>query len=195
MQIPVQVTFGHMSASEAVEANIREWVAELEGLCERITSCRVMIEAPHGHHHQGRLYRVRIDLGVPTRHIVVGRSPGAHHAHEDVNVALRDAFHAIRRRLEDYVRRIRGQVKPHETPRHGRVIHLEPNRAHGRLLTDDDREVYFHRNSVLGGIDHLELGTEVRFHEEMGNEGPQASSVEPVGAQGHHVLGASEPKV
>ena len=78
-----------------------------------IVSCRVSIEAPHRHQHQGGLYRVTVDIGAPGAHIVVGRSPDAHAAHADPYVALRDAFRAARRRLQGYARRLRGDVKSH----------------------------------------------------------------------------------
>jgi hypothetical protein len=115
MAIPLQLTFRHMTTSEAVEADIRAWVEALEGLGERITSCRVTIEAPHQHHHHGGLYRVLIQLALPSHRIIVGRSPGEDHAHEDLHVAIRDAFRAARRRVEDHLQRQRGEVKHHET--------------------------------------------------------------------------------
>jgi len=186
MQTPLQVTLRQVPDSPALEAEVRNWVSELEELFDGIVSCRVLLEAPHRHHHQGQRYRVRIELSVPGDHLVVGRSPDKDAAHEDAHVALRDAFRAARRQLEDYVRRLRGQIKTHAAPPHGRVVFLEPNLGHGRLATDDGREVYFHRNSVIGGIDRLRLGAEVRFHEEPGDKGPQASSVEPIGEHGRH---------
>ena len=120
MKIPLQITFRDMEPSEAVEAKIREKAAKLEQYYDGIMSCRVMVEAPHGHHHQGRLYQVRIDLGVPDDELVVTH---AHHhkdhAHEDVYVAIRDAFDAARRQVQDYVKIRRGKVKAHEPPVQG----------------------------------------------------------------------------
>jgi cold shock CspA family protein len=188
MQIPLQVTFHDLSPSPTLEARIREWVEELETLFDGIVSCRVAIELPHRHHQHGDLYRVRIEIRVPRDRIVVGRSPHEHAAHEDPDVALRDAFRAARRALEDYARHLRGDVKSHAAPPHGRIVHLEPDLEYGRLSTGDGRELYFHRNSVIGGIECLALGAEVRFHEERGDKGPQASTVEPIGAHGHHAL-------
>jgi ribosomal subunit interface protein len=188
MKIPLQITFRDMEPSEAVEARIREKTAKLEQYYDGIMSCRVMVEAPHGHKHQGRLYQVRIDLGVPDNELVVTH---AHHhkdhAHEDVYVAIRDAFEAMKRQLEDYSRIRRGKTKQHETPDGGHVISLHPDEDYGRIGTPDGREIYFHRNSVLkDGFDKLEVGSEVRFTEEAGERGPQASSVIPVGK--HHVV-------
>jgi cold shock CspA family protein len=120
---------------------------------------------------------VRIDLIVPGDELVVDRQ-----VDEDLYVAIRDAFHAARRKLEDYARRQRGAVKVHEASPHARVVKLFPDEGYGFLETPDGREVYFHRNSVKdSGFDRLEIGTEVRFAEESGEQGPQASAVIIVG--------------
>ncbi len=105
MKLPLQVVFRNMEASAAVEAKIRERAEQLERLYDQIMSCRVVVEAHHKHHHQGNLYHARVDLKVPEAEIVASREPDEHHAHEDVFVAVRDAFDAVRRRLEDYARR------------------------------------------------------------------------------------------
>jgi cold shock CspA family protein len=186
METPLQLTFHQLPSSAALEVDVNRWVAELEECFDGIVSCRVVIDAPHHHHHKGRRYRVHVELGVPRGPIVVDRPTDENGAHEDPYVAIRDTFLAARRRLEDHVHRLRGEVKDHHLPPHGRVVHLEPDRTYGRLSDDEGREIYFHRNSVIGGIDRLALGAEVRFHEERGDEGPQASTVEPIGANGHH---------
>jgi ribosome-associated translation inhibitor RaiA len=138
MEIPLQVTFRNMPPSEAVEKNIREKTAKLESFYDRLTSCRVIIEAPHRHHHKGKAYEVRIDLTVPGGEIVINHAPtrlsalksseatgseqevtethepSKHAAHADVYVAIRDAFNAAGRRLQDYARRQSGAVKTHK---------------------------------------------------------------------------------
>ena len=188
MQTPLQITFRDMEPSAAVETKIRERAGRLEQYYDQIMSCRVMVEAPHAHHHQGKLYQVRIDLGVPDGELVVSH---AHHhkdhAHEDVYVAIRDSFDAMKRQLEDYARKRRGKVKHHEPPVGGHVISLQPEEDYGKIGTPDGRVIYFHRNSVLqDAFDKLEVGSEVRFAEEAGEQGPQASSVALVGK--HHVV-------
>jgi cold shock CspA family protein/ribosome-associated translation inhibitor RaiA len=179
---PVQITFRDMEPSPAIEAAIREKAGKLEELFDRITSARVLVERPHRRHHEGALFHVRVDLRVPGREIVVSREPAAHHAHEDVYVAIRDAFAATKRRLEDYVREMRGQVKAHEAPAHGRIARLDREQGYGFIETADRREVYFHRNSVVdAGFDRLAIGDEVRFAEAAGENGPQASTVHRAG--------------
>jgi ribosomal subunit interface protein len=191
MELPLQITFRKMPASPAIEANIREKAARLDRFSDHIMACRVIVEAPHRHHHQGKLYHVRIDVTVPGGELVVSREPAAHHAHEDVYVAIRDAFDAAVRQLQDYVRRQRGQTKVHETQVHGRVARIVSTKDHGFIETADGHEVYFHRHSVLGdGFDRLAVGDEVRFVEEPGEKGAQASTVYAIGK--HHPVGCSD---
>lgn len=188
MQVPLQITFRHMGSSDAVAAGIHERAEELERFCDRIISCRVVVECRHPRHQQGNLFRVRVDLKVPGGEIVVGRDPEAHHSHEDVHVAIRDAFDATRRLLEDHVRQERGDVKLHGVPDHGRIVRLLPEQNCGFILSADGSEIYFHHNSVTNdGFDKLAIGDEVRFvaqHSESA-EGPQASTVVPLGK--HHL--------
>jgi ribosomal subunit interface protein len=108
MKIPMQVTFRDMPSSDAVETRIREKAEKLGHFYDHIMGCRVVVEMPQRHKHQGKLHSVRIDLTVPGAELVAN-----HTQHEDVYVAIRDAFTAITRQLEDYVHRQRGEVKTH----------------------------------------------------------------------------------
>lgn len=181
MQIPVEITFHNLEASPALEALVREKVAYLERFSDRITSCRVAIEECHRQHRKGNTFRVRIDLTLPGKEIVVGRDPAANHAHEDAYVAVRDAFKAARRRLDDHTRQIRGRVKLHEPQRgSGTVRALFRQEGYGFIQTSQGREIYFHENSVQdGSFDALDQGEPVDFveAEEAGEKGPQASAV------------------
>jgi ribosomal subunit interface protein len=188
MQIPLQVTFRHMEHSPALEAKIRERAAELEQFFPHIVGCHVVVEQESRHHQQGNQFHVRADLTLPGHELVAGRESPKHQSYEDPYVALRDVFDSLRRQLEDVARRQRQDVKHHETPPHGRIGTLSPAQDCGTITTPDGREIYFHRNSVLdGGYDRLQPGTEVRFAEEMGEQGPQASTVHVIGK--HHVAG------
>lgn len=188
MQIPLQITFHNMQHSDAVEAKIRSGAEKLEKYCDAIIGCRVAVEAPHHHHRTGNQFLVRVEVTVPGQKLVAHREPDAHHAYTDVYVAIRDAFDAMRHQLEEYERRRRGQVKAHERPPHGRIVELSPEEDYGRIETAEGRLVYFHRNSVVGAdFDALKVGTEVRFDEEQGEQGPQASTLHVVGK--HHIVG------
>lgn len=108
MQLPVQITFRHMAPSEAIEEAIRDRVAKLEKVHPHVMSCRVVIENIAAHKQQGRLYSLHIDLKVPGHEFAITRD-----RNEDIFVALRDAFDAAKRKLEDEVRLQRGDVKAH----------------------------------------------------------------------------------
>ena len=104
MELPLQISFRGMDSSPVIEAQIRERAAKLDKFNDRITACRVVVEAHHHHHHKGRLYHIRVDVTVPGHEIVVSREPDEHQAHEDIQVAVRDAFDAARRQIEDHLR-------------------------------------------------------------------------------------------
>lgn len=187
MQIPLQITFRDMEQSDAIEKAVREKAEKLNQFAQ-IMSCRVVIQMINKHQHKGILYQVSVDMTVPGSEIVVSRDHGIDHSHEDVYVAIRDTFNAARRQLQDQHRISHQKVKAHDVPPHGRISELFADEGYGRIETADGRSVYFHRNSVLSdGFSGLDIGTEVRFSEEQGDEGPQASSVKRVGK--HHIVG------
>jgi cold shock CspA family protein/ribosome-associated translation inhibitor RaiA len=191
MQIPVEITYKGLGSTEALDQRIHDWVGKLERVFDRITRCEVLVETPHRHRRQGNAFHVRVRLTVPGGEIVVSHDPGPEGAHEDAYVALRDAFLAARRQLEDHVRaRLRRETKTRELKQHGRVTFIDVEREWGWLEPNDGRRIYFHGHSVLGGMDELHVGDEVRFDEERGNQGPQASTVERIGANGRHGLPA-----
>lgn len=173
MQIPIQITFHDVPSSDALEAHIRQKAEKLEEFHSRIISCRVTVEELGKHQHQGRQFRVRIDLRVPGKEIVANRDH-----HEDVYVALRDAFDAVKRQLEEVAREMRGDVKAHVVPQHGKVARLFTDEGYGFIETADGRELYFSRENVVHPtFDQLTPGTEVQFIEEMAAEGPQAKRI------------------
>ncbi len=178
MKLPLQVTFRQVDPSPALESRIRELAARLERYSDQIMGCHVTVMAPHRHSHQGALYDVRIDITVPDREIAIHRANPRDPSHEDPYVALRDAFRAARRRLQDYERRRYRRPKQRAELPHGRISELDPARGFGRIETADGRLVYFHGHSVLGcPFDQLQVGDQVRFVEEPGDRGPQASTV------------------
>lgn len=188
MKVPVQITFRNLESSDAVVSNLHERIAWLEHFSDKIISCHIVVEKPHKHHQRGNLYHVRINLRLPGAELVISREPSAHKAHKDIYVTIHDAFDEARRELEDYVRKHRKDVKHLSTPLHAYVIRLiREDGGYGFIRTEDNRDLYFHSNSVLNGqFDQLELGTEVKYAEEMGEKGPQASTIEIVGKEGRH---------
>jgi cold shock CspA family protein/ribosome-associated translation inhibitor RaiA len=179
MQSPVQIEFDGLPPSDEVTDKIWSYIDHLEKLFPRITDARVVVCQSHHHHQKGNLFKIRIEMNVPGKRLVVAKEPGNNHAHEDVYVALRDAFQAMQRILQDHVRRMRGDVKIHEAPLlEGHIIRILPYEQYGFIRTADEREFFFDANALISGdFDHLEVGAPVRFHEEMGEKGPQASTV------------------
>jgi ribosomal subunit interface protein len=112
MNIPLEIDYRHIEPSPAIEAALRERVAKLERYHPRLIGCRATVEAAHHHHHKGYQYQVHLRLLVPGATVNVSRD--AERGHEDLYVAIRDAFDAARRQLEDEARVRRGDVKqPH----------------------------------------------------------------------------------
>jgi cold shock CspA family protein/ribosome-associated translation inhibitor RaiA len=192
----LQVTFRNMEPSPEIEEWIRAEAAKLDTLYTQLMGCRVMIEVPHRHHKKGTPFHIRIDLTVPQGEIVVKHEPSLSsrarqlheseirkHAelnipHKDLRQAINDAFKAAGRRLQDYARRQRGDIKSHVSLPEARVSKILPRAGYGFLKSDDGQEIYFHKNSVLGrAFPRLKVGTPVRFAEEQGEKGPQASTV------------------
>ena len=148
-----------------------------------MTACRVVLKGPGGHHQTGGLYEVNIRLALPDgREVNVERTPKADERHANLAFALNDAFKRARRQLQDHARRLQGQVKHHEGQPIGTVVRLDASGEFGFLEAGDGREIYFHRNAVLdGAFPGLSAGTRVTFVEEMGEKGPQASTVKLLG--------------
>ena len=203
MKSQLQITFRNMQRSEEIEGWIRAEAAKLETFYSQLMGCRVAVEVPHRHHRKGSPYHVRIDLTVPQGEIVVKREPSLNararqlgereikkHAevntpHKNLRIAINEAFKAAGRRLQDYARRQRGDTKSHAPLPEARVSKIFPREGYGFLTSDDGREIYFHKNSVLGrAFPHLKVGTTVKFVEEPGDNGPQASTVRVVPKQG-----------
>jgi len=109
MQVPLHIAFHGVDSSPALEARIREHAKKLEQFYDRIISCDVTVELPHQHHRHGKQWHIRIQVSVPGDELIVSRDPGKDEDHEDPYVALRDAFAAARRQLEDYVHRLRDE--------------------------------------------------------------------------------------
>src|SRR5437016_59406 len=141
MLVPTEITFRNMRHSDAIETTIRKMAAKLSKFYPVILSCRVMVETAHGNHTRGRLYHVRVDVRVPEAELVASAEPAPEHRHDDIYVAIHEAFDAVRRELEDYARRRRGQVKLREAPARGRVVKLFPRRGFGFVGTRDGGEV------------------------------------------------------
>jgi len=183
MEVPLIVRFKDVPYHEPAERLIREKAADLEKVCDYIISCHVAVERPQSHLESGTNWRVRVLVTVPPGHeIVVRQEGGKNDMHDPLGAVIRDAFDATRRRLNELVERQRGEVKRHRHEEVQAVVEkIFYDQGYGFLRTIDNRQVYFHRNSVLHhGFTRLQPGTGVRFIEETGHKGPQAVSVKIV---------------
>jgi cold shock CspA family protein/ribosome-associated translation inhibitor RaiA len=174
METQVHVSAKGVELAPDQEALIREAVAGLERFFTRLVACRVVVTVPHRRpRHEAVSWTVRLSLVVPGGELAITRQ-----AKPSFREALEDAFDAARRRLQDYARELRGDVKPHTGELQGRVTRLYGYEGYGFITGEDGGEMYFHKNSVLdGGFDRLTIGAEVRYIEAEGEQGPQASTV------------------
>lgn len=193
MILTPQITFRNMDADPRTEVLIQKEIAKLERYFPRLMSCRVTFEAPV---RKSVHYKVRIDLGMPGKELVVKRAPSLHdtlatgetvkktksaeiqRVRRMLAAAVRDAFADMRRRLQDHSRKLRGAVKAHAPAPVARVTRVFPGEGYGFLEAPDGREIYFHGNAVLDShFADLRVGAVVEFVETAGDKGPQASTV------------------
>lgn len=127
--MPIQITIRDIPGSQALEEHIRKKAEKLTQFCQQIQSCHVVVDLPQKHKHQGKLFSVHIDLGVPGKELVVDSKQN-----EDVYIAVRDAFAALKRQIGDYAHRRRGDVKNHtkmtREKRENLLIEIEDNVIH-----------------------------------------------------------------
>jgi len=177
MESPIQIVFRDVSPYEGLlDTEIRRWADKLDKRYSRIVSCRVAVERSFKRHRLGNLYKATVRVKVPNRMIVVSREHPLHHGHEDIYVAVHHAFQEAERQIEEYARIKKWDVKDHDELPHAIIAKLFPD-GYGFLATPEGREIYFHKNSALDGFENLEVGQEVRFEEEEGEKGPQATTV------------------
>ncbi|OPY64681.1 MAG: Cold shock protein 2 [Syntrophorhabdus sp. PtaU1.Bin050] len=187
MLIPLQITFHGIRTSPSVEEKVRKATEKLERFYDGIISVRVAVSVIQHGQLSGDQYRVRLDVSIPGKELVVNREPGDSTTHRDLFVAVRDAFKAMERMLRSYSEERRGGVKHDIASPHGRIVRLFMDAGYGFIETPDGHETYFHENSVLNdAFKRLKIGMEVRYVEEEGDKGPQASTVEIVGAEARH---------
>jgi ribosome-associated translation inhibitor RaiA/cold shock CspA family protein len=186
MQIPVEIAFHNVPKSDWAENEIRDHVARLEEIYDRLTTCRVRVDQRANNSNNTVPPVVRIEMSVPGRKdIVVAHEPD--HLQRkfqapDLHNAINEAFRIAERRLSEYKGQLqdRSAASVHESANEflGQVAELTPEKDFGFLLTATGGLLYFHRNSLLNGdFDRLKVGTEVHYVEELGDTGPIAKKV------------------
>ncbi len=185
MQTPIDIAFRHFEPSEQVRSEIAAQARRLEKFSRRITSCHVVISGPQSRRQNAGLFQVQLRIAMSGRKDVVVDRHGHALEREHTTLAIKGAFAAAVRQIEEAAREMRDQVKQHPESL-GRVAKLLASADCDFIETPDGREVYFHRNAVLNGaFNRLTVGSEVRFVEEEGMKGPQATRVRLVGK--HHL--------
>jgi ribosomal subunit interface protein len=165
-----------MAPSDAVTAHVEKRAAKLENFHDRIVKCHVVLEAPHRHHKHGKRYHVRIDMIVPGKELVVSKN--LEDNNEDLHAAVDAAVGDAERVLSEHSQALAPDTKNRFRPPHGVVAKIFHDRGYGFIQAEDGHEVYFHENSVLDGrFERLTVGAKVRYAEEDGEKGPQASTV------------------
>jgi cold shock CspA family protein len=184
MQIAPEVIFHDVDRSPWVENYVLERVQRLDRFAEGITSCRVSLSKDQASHHKGNRYSVMVEVRTPPNHDLAARKYKViRDMPSQLPALINLAFGAVERQLKKTAQLRRGEEKSHASPADGQargIVEKLFDEGYGFVRAiDDDRQVYFHRNSVLhGDFDRLEVGTEVRFTPQEGDDGPQASSVQ-----------------
>ncbi len=187
MRVPLEISYRNVEKTEYIENMIHEKSAKLERFSDQIISCRVAIEKLHRHQQTGQPYRVRIELSVPPGHeLVANKNSTEGNIHNTIPVVLKEAFGALERQLKKLTEQQRGKTKKHPAQEaNAMVSKILKEENYGFIKSLDGRDIYFHRNSVLNDdFDRLEIGTGVRYVEEEGDRGPQASTVQIVDKTG-----------
>jgi ribosomal subunit interface protein len=187
MQIPVEIAFHNIQHSDWAEQAIREKIARLEKLFDRLVTCRVRVEKRANNSNSISIPPVvRIEIGVPGhKDLVVSHEPEhlqQKFADPDMRIAINEAFRIAERQLLDFKEQLKGKTKaPYSDAQNqflGQVAELAPDRDHGFLLTKEGGLLYFHRNSLLtGDFDALKRGDAVHYVEDLGDTGPTAVKV------------------
>ena len=186
---PIEITYKGFASSDALRRRIHQEAKKLDRLFPRIIDCQVIISIPHRAQNQGKIYHVTIKLHVPGKTMVVGHEPEHNHAHEDAFVSIRDSFRAMERELVRFTRkRSEQRIKEtlvrqkHKDQLHGEISFLNDIDGHGLIQGEDAISYYFHQNSILNcDFNDLQKGDHVKFASEMGDKGPQASSLSLIG--------------
>lgn len=181
--LPIQITVRDIENTPALEANIRKRAEKLERFYDRISSCRVVVELPQKHKRQGKIFNLRIDITVPGKELIARKQ------NEDVYVAIRDAFDAIVRQLDDHSCKRKGQVKTHTDVMHGHVARIVSKEGYGFIDGTDGNEYYFSMTNVsYPKFEQLAIGDAVEYTAETINDGRQAQHVIKERHNNHHAL-------
>lgn len=188
MQTSPQIEVHGFELSSHIQDMVTAHLRKLEERFGRSIACRVVIRAPGAHHQMGEPFSVSIRVALPGgREVNVGRISNSRDPRQsDLVFAVNDAFRRAMRQLQRQASKLQEEDKQRIGTPVGKVVRLQPEKLCGFLATEDGREIYFHAHSVLGGrFGKLLPGDRVTYHEEKGEQGPQASTVRVLGGGRH----------
>jgi ribosome-associated translation inhibitor RaiA/cold shock CspA family protein len=186
MQVPLEISFHNLEKIGWAEEEIRDHVARLEEIYDRVISCRVRVDKRATNANDTIPPVVRIEIGVPgNKDIVVAHEPEhlqRKFQRPDLHNAINEAFRIAERRLTEYKDQLKGYAKggQHAVGKElrGQVAEMRPGEDFGFLMTPEGGLLYFHRNSVLSDdFETLKRGDEVSYVEDTGDTGPVAVKV------------------
>ncbi len=180
MRVPLEITFRNIRKTSQHEELIRIKSKKLEEFCDYIGSCRIVVEKNHKHQKIGRPFRVMLDINIPPKNIIVDNNSNRGEKHTTLDREIRNAFNVAIRQLKEFKKKQRINIKKHPQQEVQAVVSMvSHSKYYGFLQTTDGRNVYFHRNSVLHrDFNRIHTVAGVRFSEEHGIKGPQATTVQ-----------------
>lgn len=201
MQVPLEISYHNLDRSGWVDDYIRERAEHLDHMSGGLISCRVIVEQVQNQHQTGNPFRVRVEASMPPQKVLIGNKEGiVGDTHVQLRPIIRHAFDAVERQARKTRQILRGETKPRygsETlseprplaPSVGLVVRIFRDEGYGFIkIPTDNEEYYFHQNAVLHrDFERIELGTQVRFEPSLGDEGPQASTVQIIDKPGKRI--------
>lgn len=206
MQVPLEISYHNVDQSDWIEEYVRERAEHLDRITGGVSSCRVVVERSQAPHQTGNPYRVRVEVTLPPRKNLIGDKEEIVEGPHQLRPIVRHAFDAVEKQVKKQKQLLRGEVKLHHQPETlseprplgepvGFVVRLFANEGYGFLkVASDSEEYYFHRNAVLhSDFERIEIGTQVRFEPSVGEEGPQASTVQVIDKPGKRIGSSDHP--
>lgn len=179
MHVPIEIDYRNVNKTEALETRIRDRIAKMDKLSDKLSSCHLSVEKLHEHQDSGRRFRVRLVMHHPPgQELVVDRNSSGGDVHQEVHQVVDEVFDSAERKLKKLVDKLHGDVKshPHQEPT-AVIMEIHREAGEGRLRSVEGQELYFNRTTSPDDFDHLDEGDGVSYIEAHTEEGPYANSV------------------
>ncbi len=173
----LQVESRHVEMTTEWKTEIEDRIAKLQAGHDDLVHGRVTLTKNRHHHLASNVAEALIVVSLPGRHTITARKKET-----TFEEAIRAAFSAMQIELNRYrEKRSSKEIRAAPIPLRGVFCNLFPEEGYGFILQEGGGEVYFHRNAVHGvSFEQLEDGTDVAFNVEDGEQGLQATTVNPM---------------